>query len=311
MKVLVVGGTGMIGGTTALYLQSLGHEVTITGRKSSPPANVPALAELPYLQGDYLELEQGFSRETLGAFEAIIFSAGTDGRHIPPKQQAEADKYYLYSDGEIFPAFARLARDAGVRMFVNIGSYTHHVAPEQAEKAAYVRSRKQAADGSIALASPSFYACSLDAPVVVRNVPGMRVPILEALVNYAQGKLGIPPFAPRWGSNIMSTTALAAAVAGALGNAAAVSRRAILLGDENWTMAEYWGMFFKAAWNGIKIEASNKDHPLLPRSSMFAGQETVTVVYKPDAADVVLLGEDRRGDVESTIRDIVREYTTS
>ncbi|KAM6536423.1 hypothetical protein FALCPG4_002431 [Fusarium falciforme] len=208
MKVLVVGGSGMIGGTTALYLRSLGHEVTITGRKPSPPSDVPALAEPPYLQGDYLKLEKDFSREALGAFEAIVFSAGTDGRHIPPEQQAEADKYYLYSNGEAVPAFTRLARDAGIRIFVNIGSYTHHVTPEQVEEAAYARSRKQAADGIVALASPSFYACSLDTPMIVGKVPSMRVPMFEALVNYAQGKLDIPPFAPRWGSNIMSTTRL-------------------------------------------------------------------------------------------------------
>ncbi|KAI8670653.1 Epimerase domain-containing protein [Fusarium keratoplasticum] len=107
----------------------------------------------------------------------------------------------------------------------------------------------------------------------------------------------------------MSTISLAAAVAGALDNAAVVSGRAILLGDENWTMAEYWGMFFKAAGgSNAKIEASDEDHPLLPRSSMFAEQETV--VYKPDAADVALLGGHRRGDVESTNREIVREYTS-
>lgn len=130
MKVLIVGGTGMIGGTTTLHLRSLGHEVTITDRKPSPPPDVPALAKLAYIQGDYLKLEKRFSTRTLGAFDAIVFSAGTDGRHIPPEQQAEVDKYYLYSNGEVVPAFACLARDAGVQVFVNIGSYTHHVAPE-------------------------------------------------------------------------------------------------------------------------------------------------------------------------------------
>ncbi|KAM0427828.1 hypothetical protein ACHAPT_007285 [Fusarium lateritium] len=304
MKVLVVGGTGMIGGTTALHLRSLGHRVTITGRKAS---KVPALADLPFLQGDYLKLEQDFGKETLGAFDAIVFSAGADVRHVPPDQQAEADQYYLHSNGEAVPAFALLARDAGVRIFVHIGSYCPHLAPELIETSAYVRSRKQAADRVTALASPIFYACSLDAPVVVGKVPGMQVPIFEALVNYARGKLDIPPFAPDWGSNIMSTTALAAAVAGALDNAAAVSGRAILLGDENWSTAEYWGMFFKAAGSNVKLEASEEGHPLLPRPVMFAGQETV--VYEPDASDVALLGGYRRGDVESTIQGIVREYT--
>ncbi|RSM09550.1 hypothetical protein CDV31_007656 [Fusarium ambrosium] len=109
----------------------------------------------------------------------------------------------------------------------------------------------------------------------IGKVLGMRVPIFEALVNYTQGKLDIPPFAPRWGSNIMSTTTLAAAVARALNNLAAIGGRAIPLGDENWMMAEYWGMFFKAAGSNVKIEASHKNHPLLPRSFIFAGRDKV------------------------------------
>ncbi|RSL62419.1 hypothetical protein CEP53_004785 [Fusarium sp. AF-6] len=184
MKVLIFGGTGMIGGTTALSLRSLGHEVTIAGRKPSPPPEVPALAELSYIQGDYL------------------------------------------NNGEAIPAFARLARDSVVRIFVNIGNYTHHVAPELVKAAAYVRSRKQVADGS-------------------------------------------------------------AAVARALNNSAAIGGQATVLGDENWTMAEYWGMFFKAAGSNVKIEASDEDHTL-PRSFIFAGR---------DPADVGLLGGYRRHKV--------------
>ncbi|RSL99192.1 hypothetical protein CEP52_009858 [Fusarium oligoseptatum] len=132
--------------------------------------------------------------------------------------------------------------------------------------------------------------------MIVGKVLGMRVPIFEALVNYTQGKLDIPPFAPRWGSNIMSTTTLAAAVARALNNLAAISGRAIPLGDENWMMAEYWGMFFKAAGSNVKIEASHKNHPLLPRSFIFTGRDKVA--YEPDPADVGLLGGYRRRDVD-------------
>jgi dihydroflavonol-4-reductase len=35
MKILVVGGTGMIGGHAALHLQALGHDVSVAGR--NPP----------------------------------------------------------------------------------------------------------------------------------------------------------------------------------------------------------------------------------------------------------------------------------
>ena len=32
MKILVVGGTGLLGGHAALYLQALGHDVTLAAR---------------------------------------------------------------------------------------------------------------------------------------------------------------------------------------------------------------------------------------------------------------------------------------
>ncbi len=51
MKVLVVGGTGLIGGEIALYLQNNGHDVTLMSRK---PTTVPVLAKFAFLQGDYI-----------------------------------------------------------------------------------------------------------------------------------------------------------------------------------------------------------------------------------------------------------------
>ena len=36
MKILVVGGTGLLGGHAALHLQSLGHQVSIAARKPAP-----------------------------------------------------------------------------------------------------------------------------------------------------------------------------------------------------------------------------------------------------------------------------------
>ena len=52
MKILVVGGTGLIGGHAALYLKQHGHDVTIAGRK--PAAAGSALAQLRQVQGDYV-----------------------------------------------------------------------------------------------------------------------------------------------------------------------------------------------------------------------------------------------------------------
>ena len=52
MKILVVGGTGLIGGHAALLLRSQGHTVAIAGRKAPSPGS--ALADLEFVQGDYI-----------------------------------------------------------------------------------------------------------------------------------------------------------------------------------------------------------------------------------------------------------------
>ncbi|OYX93509.1 MAG: nucleoside-diphosphate sugar epimerase, partial [Novosphingobium sp. 35-62-5] len=53
MKVLVVGGTGALGGHAALHLAAQGHDVTITGRGAGAPEGT-ALTTLGFLQGDYV-----------------------------------------------------------------------------------------------------------------------------------------------------------------------------------------------------------------------------------------------------------------
>ncbi|KAL3296065.1 NAD-dependent epimerase/dehydratase family protein [Colletotrichum asianum] len=300
MKILVVGGTGMIGGHAALHLRSKGHQVTISGRRA--PAEVPALVKLPFLQGNYLRGD--ITAEQLALFEAVVFAAGSDVRHVPEGQGP--NEHYLQANGEAVPAFARLAREAGVRICMHIGSAYPHIVPEVVHESPYVRSRKLAADGVAALATPYFHACSLDPPIVVGTVPGMKIPMFEAYIQYAEGKLPIPSFAPAGGLNFISTQSLSEAIAGAIENSETVSGRCILVGDENRTYAEYLEMFFHAVRNPQKLPVLDQDHPLMPRATLYAGDRAVT--YEPDAADVAALGGYRRNDVRNAISEIVSQH---
>lgn len=301
MHILVVGGAGTIGGHAALHLQAKGHTVTIAGRRR--PASVPALADLPFLEIDYVAGTT--TTEQLAPFDAIIFTAGADARHVPAGEDAEA--YLLRANGEAVPAFARLARDAGVKQFIHIGSVYPHVVPELVSSSPYIRSRKLASDGVAAQTAPGFSACSIDAPIVVGIVPGLMVPFFEAYVRYAEGKLGLPGWAPRGGLNYISTRSLSEAIAGALENAEGVAGRTFLVGDENWTYAEYVEKFFKAVKGPeARIEARDEEHPFFPSSFLYAGNRVVT--YEPAAEDVKLLGNYRRKDVDSAIAEIVAEY---
>ncbi|KAJ0314594.1 hypothetical protein Brms1b_006750 [Colletotrichum noveboracense] len=281
-------------------MKSQGHQVTISGRRA--PTEVAALVELPFLQGNYLRGD--ITADELAPFEAVVFAAGSDVRHVP--EGWGADEHYLQANGESVPAFARLAREAGVRVFVHIGSAYPHIVPEAAHSSPYVRSRKLAADGVAALAAPDFHACSLDPPIVVGTVPGMKVPIFEAYIQYAEGNLPIPPFAPAGALNFISTQSLSEAIAGAIENGEAVSGRSILVGDENLTYAEYLEMFFAAVGNSQKLPVLEQEQPLMPRSTLYAGDRVVT--YEPDAADAAALGGYRRNDIRSAVSGIVSQH---
>ncbi|KAF7594631.1 hypothetical protein BBP40_008721 [Aspergillus hancockii] len=276
MQILVVGGTGMVGGHAALHLSSLGHN---------------------FLKGDYVE--RSFTREDLTEFEAIVFAAGHDVRHSP--QGTEFDQHVLHVNGEAVPRFARLARDAGVRRFIHIGSYYPHVAPELVNTSAYVRSRKLATGGIFALAEEDFLVSSLDAPFIVGAVPGMRSPMFEAYIQYALGKIDIPPFGPSGGSNFISTQSLSEAIAGAMERGE--SPKAYLLGDEDLTFASYFELFFRVVGNPAEIPSLDTEHPLLPDSAIYTSRGKV-VSYEPDSGDVARLGY-RRHDVERAVKEVV------
>lgn len=299
MKILVVGGTGLIGGHAALHLAELGHPVTIAARK--PAANTTPMARLPLLQGDYLA--DDFPAEKLAGFDTLIFAAGNDIRHVPPGTDEAA--HWQRANIEGVPNFFRKARDAGIGQAIYIGSFYPQAAPQTIEKSSYVRGRKLADDGARALNTRDFRVCSINAPFVAGIVPGLVVPGFAAHVAYAQGRIPqVPAFAPPGGVNFISTTSLSEAIAGAL--VRGEPGRAYLVGDENLSFAEYFGEFFHAAGRKEPLDVVDREHPLLPDSVLYAGRGA-SIYYEPNPEEVNLLGY-RRNDVRRTLQEIAGYY---
>ena len=299
MKILVVGGTGLIGGHVALHLQSLGHDVSIAARKHAQQES--PMAGMKLLLGDYVSCT--LARNDLAEFEAVVFAAGNDIRHVPPG--ADQDRHWERANTDAVPRFIALARDAGVRKVVYVGSFYPQVAPQLVETNGYVRSRHLADTGARALATPQFSVCSVNAPFVVGSVPGLDVPMFQVYVQYAKGLLpSIPIFAPAGGSNFISTQSLSEAIWGALQRGE--SGRAYLVGDENLTFQAYFQHFFRAVGNDIRVPVLNQEHPLLPDAAIYTGRGNV-VSYEPDLAETALLGY-RRGDIGRAIEQIVDHY---
>lgn len=300
MKIIVVGGAGMIGGRTALHLQAQGHEVTIAGR--NPAAAGTPLGNLPFQRIDYVGMD--FDRGALGQFDALVFAAGNDVRHQP---QDVGDEHWHDANSVGVPRFFEAAKAAGISRAINVGSFYPQAAPELVATNAYVRSRKEADEGVAALADDRFAAMSINAPFVVGAVAGLVIPMFAAYTQYAEGKFApMPEFAPPGGTNFISTQSLAEAIEGGLDRGAAGA--SYLVGDENMSFQDYFGAFFEAVGRD-KPPVRDEEHPMLPDSAIFFGRGNI-LYYDTDPAVASLLGY-RRNDVGPAIREIVGQYRSA
>ncbi len=301
MQLLVVGGSGAIGGHAALHLNSLGYDVAISSRKA--PAVGAGLENLEWVQGNYLD--DTFSEEYLSGFEGVIFAAGNDIRHLPVEGGVDADAHYLWANGEKIPEFAAMAKRAGVKCFINIGSFYPQILPESIADDAYVRSRDIADRGVCALSDEGFRAMSLNAPFVVGLAAGMASDMFAAYINYARNMFPyIKPFGPTGGTNFLSVQSLSEAIAGALERG--LGGTSYLLGDENLSFAEFFGLFFSAAGNPLDLPSLDEEHPMLPDSAIMQGRGNV-ISYEPDADEAALL-QYRRADIARAVQDMVTDF---
>ncbi len=298
MKILVVGGTGMIGGHLALHLQDKGHEVSVAARNA--PASDSPLARLPFIDCDYIAAD--LEPATVAAFDAMVFAAGNDIRHLPPDTEPEG--HWQRANTEAIPRFIQAARDAGLDRVVCVGSFYPQATPAIAERDAYARSRKLADEQARALASDTLHICSVNAPFVVGSVPGMVVPMFKAYTDYALGHFSpMPEFAPPGGVNFISVTSLSEAIEGALHRGE--NGKAYLVGDENLSFADFFGAFFQAAGREAP-PVQDEAHSMLPDAAILWGRGN-KLFYDPDPAESKLLGY-RRGDIRRTIHEIVAQY---
>lgn len=295
MKTLIVGGTGLTGATTAVHLAEQGHQVTLMSRH---PADNPALSQFTWFKGDYIH--DTFDHDVLGQFDALVFAAGADIRMLP--ENTPDDVFFHQANTEAIPRFFAKAKQAGIKRAAYVGTYYPQVAPDKIETSAYVKSRHLADEGIRALSDDSFVVCSINAPFILGQFPGVPAPHLEALVHYCAGFLQeLPLVAPEGGVNHISAQSMAQAITGALERGE--SGKAYLVGDANLSWKQYFDWFCQAAGNPIDIPVSCDEHPMLPDMILYAGRGA-TISYEPDNAPLNY----QTGLIPETIEALVKAY---
>jgi dihydroflavonol-4-reductase len=300
MKILVVGGAGMIGGHAALRLRKNGHDVTIAGR--NPAESGTPLGALDFLRLDYIN---DAPPARLKEFDAMLFAAGNDIRQVP--KGADFFAHVTHANAVAQPRFFAAARDAGIRTAINIGSFYPHVAPQLMADNPYMQSREAAHEGMRALANESFRVISIDAPFVVGAVPGLST-MFAAYVQYAEGKFaGMPIFTPLGGVNFVSTDSISDCIETVLTKGE--NGKAYLIGDENLSFNQFFGEFFKGVGKPVP-PALDQEHPMMPDGAITWGRGN-SLFFETDPTETALLNY-RRNDVLRTVREeIVPQFRSA
>lgn len=301
MKVLVVGGTGLIGSHTARLLAQKGDEVVVAGR-TAPQA--PSLVEgLEFIQGDYAAGD--FTPERLRGFDAVVMAAGNDVRHVADgAADSEIAAFWERTQSGGVPALAQAAGAAGVGRFVQVGSCYHVVRPEWVETNPYVRARRDADESTRALATEDFAVVTLNPPPIVGMTPGISTRRYSRLFRWARGEDPKRPLvAPPGGTNFLTVRSLSESIDGALRRG--VSGEAYLVGDENLSYADYFQMIVDLTGGAGIVEVVDAEHWFLPDRMVVPGRSTM-FSYEPDPENVALLGY-RRGDVRPMLAEMVAQ----
>lgn len=298
MKTLVVGGTGQVGGYTALYLNDLGHDVTIMSRNK--PQGTSRLNELPFIAGNYIE--ENFDDGRLEGFDWLVFGAGSDqGDYQPDAGMTEAE-FFEKANIDALPRFFETAKRGGISRSVYMGSFYSFIAPQVIDRIPYVKSRHISDEAVRALSTPDFNVCSCALPWTFGLVPGLDAAHWHALTKYAMGELpGLPEFAPPGGANFMSSRSLAQALLGGLERGE--SGKSYLVGDNNMSWKEFFEMWFNAAGRPRDLEVRT-GHPIIPDFAL-SYLDYGSTDYEPPADETALLGYEKGlvyAEVESNVK---------
>ncbi|WP_099331666.1 NAD-dependent epimerase/dehydratase family protein [Actinomyces minihominis] len=182
-KVIVIGGTGLLGYHTTLELLSKGYEVTSL---ALPPLPVEDLFP-EGVESLFGNLNDMSDEEILAIFKgayAVFYAAGADERVTPP-----APSSYFFYEQNVVPTqrIARLAREAGVKKFVLYGSYTARFAEEWPElgyatRNGYPRTRLLQEEVACIEGAGEMDVMTLRLPFIFGTMPG-RTPLWQMFID--------------------------------------------------------------------------------------------------------------------------------
>ena len=215
MKVLMIGGTGLLGSQAARELIARGHSVHSIALPPLPEgALLPPSMTLTLKNSN--EMSDNELKALFAGMDGFIFAAGVDERVEGP-----APIYDFYKKYNITPLerLLRLAKESGVKHAVIAGSYFSYFARKWPDMDLtrwhpYIRSRIDQEAMAFSFADESFDVSVLELPYIFGAQKG-RKPVWVFLVEMLLGMKGAILY-PRGGTAMVTVKQVGQAFAGAL-----------------------------------------------------------------------------------------------
>ena len=242
MKIVIIGGTGLLGSAAAKELIRRGHSVTSV---ALPPAPAGALLppEMELTFSNYMEMSDAEIQELFDGAEGFVFAAGVDERvEGPPPIYEMFLKYNITPLARLL----RIAKQSGVQRAVVCGSYFSYfdklwLEMQLSKWHPYIRSRRDQERMALSFADENFAVSMLELPYIFGAQPG-RKPVWVFLVERLRAMKPFTLF-PKGGTTMVTVRQVAQAVAGAIERGAGAT--AYSIGYYNLTWKEMLRIFHK------------------------------------------------------------------
>jgi nucleoside-diphosphate-sugar epimerase len=235
MRILVIGGTGFIGYHVVRTLLTQGDDVAVMCRNTATSEELFG-KDVAAISGDVATLQTRDYQQLLQGFDAVVFAAGVDERCEP---EGDAEEFFYRANvwpcEQLFAAIPQTTVRRAV-LLNSIFSWLHQQQPELelTRQHPYIASRvEQNRVAQAAIKDSQCVLVTIQVPWVFGSAPHRESQWVN-LVAFVRA--AVPLMCIRGGAAMMSVSALAAAVSGALRYP--VSSIALPVGDENLTYVE-------------------------------------------------------------------------
>ena len=235
LRVIIIGGTGLLGSALQPHLVGLGHTVTVVSRHAGGRAGGPASAGVRWVPADIGTLDHAGLVDLVAGHDALVYALGPDDRVRAPVPSAPwfHENLAVRTDRVL-----TAAREAGTGAAVVLGSYFSTLDRDAdaglAQRHGYVAAREEQARRAIAAGGTTMRVGVLEVPWVFGVVPGV-VPHWKALMYDPLGWVPLLPLGAG-STTVVSVDTVTAATGAWLAHGRHGDR--VPVGDDDLTLHE-------------------------------------------------------------------------